>query len=260
VQAYVRLVVRPPLLPFYHLGPHALDTVRYYALRLVLPVNSGYQSVGALEDPVFGIDRPLGYLSAAAVFGLCLLALVRGTTPMRALAVWLLAALAPISLWEPFFTSARYTYTPALAFSGLVAVAAVPLAERLLRRPRLAALVAAGALALLAVPYSIGTLQQNQRTVQQGKHETAFLRQLEALDLAVPEGATIYLVDTPWNDFFSPAEPMAQMLYGPSIRVVKVAQEDMDLARREAQEPAVFLGMNGDRLVIQPGPTDRAGR
>ena len=259
-QLYLFLVVRPPLMPFYHAGPHMLETLRYEALRLILPVNSGLMGIGALDDPTFGTNSLLGYLAQAAVLGICLAALIRGPAGARALALWLAVAMVPISLWEPGFANARYLYTPALAFCGLMAAGALPLAERLFRRPGTAALAAAGLLALLAVPYGAGTVHQNRRVTQEGRQETAFLRQLEALDPAVPPGTTIYLVDTPWNGLFSPAEPMAQMRYGPSVRVVKIGEADVAEARRGATGPTLFLGMRDGRLAVLPAESSPAAR
>ncbi|HEY8489408.1 MAG TPA: hypothetical protein VIO14_00295 [Dehalococcoidia bacterium] len=242
-QAYVTLALEPPRLPYYHLGTHAVETVRYYALRLVLPTNRNATGWDALADVPEGLHSPVSYLALALVLGGALLALVRGSTASRTLAAWLLAALVPGSFWEAFFVSARWVYAPALPFAGLVALGAVRAAEALpWSRPRAAGALAA-VVALLALPCAAGTWRQNALVNEMGEREMAFVRQLEALALAVPPGTTIYLVDTPWNGDFSYAESMAQMLYGPSVRVRQATAAEL------AGLP-VGDGTGGETLVL----------
>lgn len=85
-------------------------------------------------------------------------------------------------------------------------------------------------------------------------------RLLPPLNLAVPPGTTVYLVDTPWNEVFSPAEPMTQMPYGPSVRVVKIGEADVAAARADAQGRAVFLGVRDGRLSVLAEQGAAAGR
>lgn len=247
-----RLVLGPQLWPQYHLGWHAFHTARYLLWRLLVPVPANHTAADSFGSAWFDVSSPPAYVALVGLVALFALAFVRGSTAMRVMLVWLLAALLPNAFWETWTSSARYLYMPALAFSGAAAEGLARLGGAAATRSRLVAPLSAMLLLALGGAYAFGTLDQSRAVIDEGGRQEELRRQLEGLSSEVAPGTTIYLLDFPRIGvfgLFNRFDPLAQLIYGPGVTLRTIPAGKAEAELQQADGPVLFLATEDGAIV-----------
>lgn len=247
-----RLALGPEPFQQYHLGLHVFDTTRYLLWRLLLPLPANYTGVDALSGGWLGMNSALAYAAVGSLTALLVLAYVRGTTAMRVMLVWLVAAVLLNAFWETPFSSARYAYVPALAFSGVAAEGLSRVFGVAAGRVRWAPPVAIALVLSLGAAFAFGTLDQSRAVIDEGGREERLRSQLEALNLDITLGTAIYLLDYPRiGNFglFDRSSSLAQSIYGPSVGLRALPAGKAEEAGRNEEGPVLYLPTVDETIV-----------
>ena len=143
-----------------------------------------------------------------------------------------------------------YTYIPALAFSGLAAVAVVHVLGMAAGHARWVAPVTAALLLALGAAYAYGTLDQSRASIDEGTRQERLRSQLETLDIA--PGTAIFLLDFPRiGNFglFERSDTLAQSIFGPSVSLYALSAGRAEQQARDLEGPVLYVPTEDGNIV-----------
>jgi len=188
-----------PRLALYGIGWHMPDQALSLAGQLVLPIAD--PNPMDVPEILMSDTQVAAGMVLVAVVGLCLLV---GSGRVRFLALWVIAAITPFTLWNADVVAPRYVYLAAAPFAVLAAVLGSAMIERVKFQPVRLGFAGAGAVALI-VAAVFGTTQTQARD---GKWEAAtndyrvLAHGIQSLDRDVASGARVVILDGPWYPYW----------------------------------------------------------
>jgi hypothetical protein len=209
-----------PRLALYGLGWHMPDQAWSLASQLALPL----ADANPMDVPeVWMSDTQMAAGAVLlVVLGLCLLA---GSGRVRFLALWVLAALVPFTLWDVEVVAPRYVYLAAAPFAMLVAVLASAVIERVRFAPVRMSFAGAAAVALIvAAVFGLTQTQARDGNWERATEDYRVLAHgLQAVKEDVPSGSRVVVLDGPWLPYwYWPVATVRTIYKDPTLWAVSV--------------------------------------
>ena len=188
-----------PRLALYGIGWHMPDQALSLASQLVLPM-ADPNPMDVPEVLMSDVQVAAGVV-LVAVLGLCLLV---GSGRVRFLALWVIAALMPFTLWNAEVVAPRYVYLAAAPFAVLVATLGSALIERVKFQPVRLSFAGAGAVALIAAAvFGVTQTQARDKNWETATNDYRVLAHgIQSIDRDVASGARVVILDGPWYPYW----------------------------------------------------------
>lgn len=187
----------------YHPGVHVFENLWWLLARLAWPAGVGSGTLA--PDGTFGAGPPValaGHIGAGLLVVAGLYVLWRGPHAARALVLWTVIALTPLTPWLPQLMLGRFTYQAAAPFALLVAWGGAVLAGRVGRHlPSVLPRWAMG-VALLAFLVSFNAPLTVVHNRERSREAADYQLLVSALRRELPEaseGTRVEIVGGPWR-------------------------------------------------------------
>lgn len=240
-----------PRLADYQPGWHLFDQTWALASQLALPLRSG----GPMAESFARMDVEQWMAGGLALFfGLVLV--FAGSRQVRFLVLWTGFAIAPFTLWDIPWVSARYVYMAAPPFAVVAAWLGYALWQAADRFEKAKALRLTVALVVLATLAFLGGLATVKRNAAWGRASEPYRVLANGLKQAVPEvepGSRIVIYYGVWEGFPLWPNAVARTVYkDESIRVMNIGRTLSENEGPKRQYGDVVLYYADGRFIALP--------
>jgi hypothetical protein len=209
-----------PRLAFYGFSWNIPEQAWSLASQLALPLTDA----NPMDVPeVLMSDQQ--WAAGAALLVVLGLGILFGSARVRFLALWVIAALAPFSLWNIEVVAPRYVYLAGAPLAILVAVLASAIVEQLPVRPLRFGAGGVAAIALVVV----SVIGLNQTEDRNGQWERAtddyrvLAEGLQSVHEDLPSGSRVVVMDGPWLPYWRwPVAAVQTIYHDPTLSAVSV--------------------------------------